>query len=353
MKTLKKAISVRGDHLYCPLPLSLDSYWNCLNDCHHCYLRAMNHTWGDDLRPADPDAVHRQLANALKNKNPRSHIAQLLKLKKTIRFGNKTDPFQKAELEHRVSRGMLEVLIDLDWTFVIQTMDTAVLSEYEDLLREAHARGLVTIMPIISPGFERDWVTLERQRTNSPAERVKHLKHWIKAGIPCGVNGEPFIPGFHTVKEFKRTIRMLKEAGVESYNTYNLHLNPHVAKRFHSIGLDIEKIWTMNQDEHWRPILRQLMEAADQVGIRLGCPDFVNTGWGWKEEANTCCGINVPNPSYWNTHHWKRRAQDSGEGSEAPRRLIRCTWEGAGSYEEGCAIIEGTTKDMYTLKDIK
>jgi len=346
-KTYKSAVGIRGDCLYCPLPFSIDSYWNCEADCHHCYLRKLNRTWGQDLRPADPEQIRRKLEAGLKNKNPKTSLANALRLKKTIRFGNKTDPFQPAEIKHKVSMRILQHLIDLNWTFVIQTHFLGNLVLCEPLLQEARDKKLLTVMPVISPGAEWDWETLERKRTTPIDKRFRIMRRWVRTGYAVGVNGEPFIPGLHTTEQFRDLLLRLKDIGVESYNTYNLHLNDHVAKRFHSIGLDIEKIWTMNQDRPWRKIQKKLCEIADDVGIRLGCPDFVNTGSDWKEQANTCCGINVPNPSLFNTHYWKSMLQ-AGHDKE---HIENTTWEGIGNKEEGLKILTGKKGDFYTMKD--
>ena len=56
-KLLKNPLTVRGDSLYCPLSLSLDSYGNCLTDCWHSYLRNLNHIWGTDLKPAGKEKM--------------------------------------------------------------------------------------------------------------------------------------------------------------------------------------------------------------------------------------------------------------------------------------------------------
>lgn len=341
---------MRGDCLYCPLSLSIDSYFNCLADCHHCYSRRINRTWGQDLRPADPKQVIRKLTNGLKNKNPKSPLAAALRDKRTLRLGNRTDPYQDAELEHRVSRRILRGLIDLDWTFVIQSKFLSHMLRDRDLLAEAHQRDLLQILPIISPGAERDQELLERGRTTPIPRRLRIIRRWIQKGYKVGVNGEPFIPGYHTPEQFRDTIRRLREVGVRSYNTYNLHLNDHVAKRLHEIGLDLERIWWNNQDEVWRPILRQLLDIAKEEGMVLGCPDFVNSGWEWVEEANTCCGIDVPNPTTYNTHTWKRILQSA----ERPRRIdiLADTWDGVGDQGIGRKIMLGESCEFYTMKDV-
>ena len=348
MKRLAHGLSVRGDSLYCPLSFSLDTYWNCLNDCHHCYLRRLNRTWGQELRPLDVESFQRKLTNGLKNPAPKSPIAQCLAQKKTLRFGNKADPFQKAERTHRVSRDALRILRDLEWSYVLQTMCTEIMMDYEDLLVFAGRKGWAIVQPIISPGFDRDWEILERSRTTKPRDRLKHIFQLKKQGVPVAVNGEPFIPGFHTVDEFEGMMKLLKAYGITIYNTYNLHFNDHVAKRFHSIGLDIEKIWIMNQDAEWRKILPRLLDLGKKYGIRIGCPDFVNTGWGYREGANTCCGVEVPNPTTFNSHFMKKMIQDG----IPEKQIFQQLWDGIGNKQQGWAILTRKKSEYYTMGDV-
>jgi len=346
---LKNSVTIRGDSLYCPLALSIDSYGNCLTDCWHCYLRRLNHTWGQDLKPADTELLRKKLVSGLSNKHPKTPLAWALSQRKTIRWGNKSDPFQKAELEHRVARPIFNILTGLNWSFVIQTRFPSVLEEYDRYIKRAHDRGIITIMPVISPGLERDWSLFERERTDPPELRLRLIEKWSRSGIPVGVNGEPFIPGFHTDDDFENTLKLLKKYGVTRYNTYNFHFNAFVARRLNDIGVDIEKIWFHNRDKQWKRILSRLLDLAKKYDIILGCPDFVNSGLSWVEKANTCCGVDVPNPCTFNTHHFKKCLQQGKSSSE----IFDLTYDGTGDIEMGKAIIEGSTTEFYTLKDLK
>jgi len=347
MKSYKAAVGLRGDCLYCPLPLSVDSYWNCLTDCHHCCFRRLNRTWGMDLRPADPESVGRKLENGLNNKNPRSSLAWALSLKKTIRIGSRTDPFQDAERTHRITHQILPILRHLQWSYVIQTRHLRNVLAEESELAKAHKLGLLTALPIISPGAEWDWEYLERKRTTPIEKRLRIIRRWVGKGWSVGVNGEPFIPGVHSIDQFRDILRRLKSVGVRNYNTYNLHFNDHVARRLHSIGIDIEKVWEMNQDDRWRPIQLKLCEVSEEEGVVLGCPDFVNTGLSNKQCTNTCCGINVPNPSRYNAHTWKIKLQHG----ERPEDVEENTWEGIGDRDQGRDVLFGNKSKFYTMKD--
>lgn len=343
-KQLKSGLTVRGDSLYCPLSLSLDSYWNCQANCHHCYLRRLNHVWGKDLRPLDVENFQRTLVNGLANKNPRSSLSWALKQKKTIRFGNKTDPFQPCEIEHKVSDQVLKILIGMRWSFLIQTMFTENMMAHVDLI--ISHKDLIVVQPIISPGVESDWEILERGRTTPVQQRIDHIVYLKEKGVQVGVNGEPFIPGYHTVKQFEDIVLRLKSYGIMNYNTYSFHFNDFVAKRLHAIGIDIERIWFHNQDDQWKPILSQLIDISKKHGVILGCPDFVNSG-SYVESTNTCCGVDVPNPTTFNMMTVKRR-MISGESFDD---VVNDCWDGVGDFQTGKEAMLGNDKKVYSLKD--
>jgi DNA repair photolyase len=334
MKFYKSALSMRGDMLYCPLPLTIDSYWTCEINCPHCFSRRINRTWGTDFRMADVEDVKKKLLS----KRGTSPLQRAIQKRKTIRLGNRSEPFQDCELEYKVSTQIVRFLMEQDWDTVIQTKFPQRAWDMTELGESC------TVMAVITVGLESDWELFERKRTENPIERIETLSKIQHAGFRVGVNGEPFIPGYHTVKQFKETIKLLKSHGIRRYSTYNLHINDLVIKNLHGLGLDIEKIWNMNQDEPWGKILKQLLEIANKYDIILGCPDFVNSGWADVQRSNTCCGLDVKNPCTFNSHHFKLAVQKG----ENPKEC----WDGVGEYDQGIALIEGTKKDMYNLKDI-
>lgn len=334
MKVYKSAVGLRGDMLYCPLAFYIDSYWTCEPNCAHCYLRRLNRTWGEDFRAADPAAVIRKLQST----RGTSPLHRAIQARKTIRFGNRADPFQACEETLQVSTQILAWLAEQDWDVVVETKFP------QRCMDMTHPGQNCTVMAIITVGMEQDWELFEHKRTEPPRERLRTLRKLQRRGVRVGANGEPFIPGYHTVAQFEDMIKLLKANRIPSYNVYNLHLNDLVAKNLCELGLDIEKIWRMNQDAPWRKVLRQLLDIAAKHDIILGCPDFVNAGWADVQRANTCCGVNVQNPCTFNAHHFKLAVQRGADP-------LTC-WDGVGVYAEGAAIVTGAAHDMYTLKDV-
>lgn len=346
MKEYKNPFCIRHAHLSCPLPLALESYWACEADCHHCPGRKLNEIWGAEQRVTNPANVERKLRHALSAKNPQSPLARALSMRKTLWLGRKTDPYQPLERKEHVTRAIIRTLNALDWSFVVCSRYTMNMERDESLF----ANGKATLLVEVTPGGESDWELFERKRTTPVGDRLQAAARWRKSGISVGIRGEPFIPGYHTTKQFRDMLRRLKSHGLRSYNTYNLHLNEYNARRLASIGLDIEKIWRCNQDHLWRPVQQELCRIADEEGIVLGCPDFVNIPAGWRSRTNTCCGVTVPRPFRFNTHSWRGLLQQKIHPSEVLQR----TWEGIGTEadrKEGRAIIEGKSTDRYTMKD--
>ena len=350
MREYKSPICIRHAHLTCPLPLALESYWACEADCLHCVGRKLNRIWGEEQRVTNPDSVRKKLRNALRNKNPQTPMAQALKAQKAIWIGRKTDPYQPIEMELMVTKGLVEILIDLRWPFIICSRYQANCQRDVDLF--VKAGPLLICLVEITPGGESDWELFERKRTTPVNRRLRIAKRWQQLGIHVGIRGEPFIPGYHTTNQFRDMLRRLRSYGLRSYNTYNLHMNEYTLQRLHDVGLDIERIWEHNQDKLWRPIQCKLCQIADEEGINLGCPDFVNVPQGWKNCANTCCGVDVPGAFTFNTHHWRSLSQ-SGLASND---IIDRTWEDIGSEDDqhqARLILSGKSDDYYTMEDAK
>lgn len=344
---LKGALHLRGDMLYCPLSLCLDSYSNCAIDCVYCFCRRLNEVWDKELRPMDIEVFDRTLHNGLKNKDPKSSLSWAIKNRKTIKFGNKSEPFQKVEEKYEVTFQALQILKKHKWPVVIETKETGRLLNYLDLIQEM--KDHIWVLGNVSPGYIQDWKIFEKEIPPSPNQRLLDLCKLRQNGINVGVTGEPFIPGLHTEKDFEFVVRRIKKYGLKSYNIYNLHFNSFVAKRLHSVGIDIEKIWEYNNDSNWKPILNKLIDICKKYDIILGCPDFVNSGWKNVQETNTCCGVGVPTPCTFNAITWKREIQICNREKE---QILKDTWDGVGDFEKGKEVMMGTSKELYNITDI-
>lgn len=341
---------MRSNHLNCPLPLTLESYWTCEADCFHCVGRRLNKIWGEEQRITNPENVLMKLKNSQKNKDPKTPLAIALKKKKVIWIGRKSDPYQSIEIKYKVTRSNIESLVSQSWPFLVCSKYLSNAERDTDLFLKA--KEFFTFLVEITPGAENDWELFERKRTTSIKDRLNIARRWQKLGIKIGIRGEPFIPGYHTFEQFRSILQRIRSYGFNSYNTYNLHMNDYTMKRFLDIGLDIERIWIYNQDNKWRVIQKKLCQIADEENIILGCPDFINTGKEWISKTNTCCGVDIQGAFTFNTHIWKILLQ-KGQNAE---KILQDTWEEIGTEKDqkmAKIIMLGRDKDFYTMGDVR
>ena len=286
----------------------------------------------------------------------KSPLANAIRARKTVYVGAKTDPYQPAEEKYEATREALSVLLSNGFSIVVATKFPTRAKRDAGLF--VLYRDMVTIMPIISPGWGADWAKLEYGRTEHPDSRLAAAVWWRARGFNVGINGEPFIPGFHAEEDFRTAIRRIRETGIKSYNTYNLHFNDWNAKALHAAGVDVDDIFVGNRDtrsdfslaENWSDILPHLIAIANDEHMILGCPDFVNSG-SYTEPVgiNTCCGLRVPNPCTMNFMTWKRLRAAGLDDDE----IISKTNDGVGDAEDAARFLKDGAKDRFTLKDVR
>lgn len=344
MKVYKSPLTIRGDSLYCPLAFGLDSYWQCPYNCRYCYCRGLNATWGNEQRVADPDLVLNTLRSGGGKGN--SSLSNAIRNRNTIRFGNKTDPFPPEERGLGVTRRILVGLKELDWSVKLETKSTDYLrSEYLNTLDS----GRCIITSTVTCGLSKDWAAFESPLLPTPESRLAALREMSRLGFQVGVISEPFLPGWHTIEDWRNLLTALLDHGIQRVNVYHAHLNAFVLKRLNEVnGLDVEEVWRSNEDSEWRPVLKQIVEETRKVGIVLGCPDFVNSG-PFSQQSNTCCGVDVPRPTTFNFINWKQQGQRHGGVSWDD---AEATWDGVGDKDLAHKIFDGKDVEFYGWDDV-
>ncbi|QXC59477.1 radical SAM protein [Aquihabitans sp. G128] len=140
-----------------------------------------------------------------------------------VAMGTNTDPYQRCEGKYRLTRGLIQVLIDAGNPFSILTKSTLILRDL-DLLTVAARRGLVRVSLSIATVDEDVWRATE-PGTPPPARRLRAVEQLRAAGIPCGVLIAPILPGLSDGDDQLAAIgRAAVEAGAISIGHVVLHL---------------------------------------------------------------------------------------------------------------------------------
>ncbi len=206
-----------------PFEISVNPYRGCEHGCSYCYARP-THAYLDlspgidfetriFVKPDAPQLLRAELAKRNYRVSP-------------LALGTNTDPYQPAEREWRVTRGIIEVLHATRHPLTIVTKSSLVERDI-DLLAPMAEQGLVQVfvsVTTLDQGLSR---RLE-PRTAAPARRLQVLGSLHAAGIPAGVMFAPVIP-FLNDAEMEGVLEAAAEVGVESAGYVMLRL-PHEIK---------------------------------------------------------------------------------------------------------------------------
>ncbi|MEO8443840.1 MAG: PA0069 family radical SAM protein [Gammaproteobacteria bacterium] len=203
-----------------PFSQSVNPYRGCEHGCVYCYARP-SHAYLD-LSPGldfeqriffKPDAaavLRRELTKP-------GYVCQ------PITLGANTDAWQPAERQLRISRQILEVLLEFRHPVSIITK-SALVERDLDLLQELAAQDLVTVLLSITT-FDDELKRRMEPRAAAPRRRVETLRRLSAAGIPCGVLAAPMIPGLND-HELEQILEAAADAGARHAGYVLLRL-PH------------------------------------------------------------------------------------------------------------------------------
>jgi DNA repair photolyase len=208
---------------------TINAYRGCSHACVYCFARP-THAYLDLDTDEDFDRKIVVKVNAVERLRaelqPRRWAGDL------IAMGTNTDPYQRCEGKYRLTRGLVETLIEHDNPFSILTKSTLVLRD-KKLLANAASRGNVRVNLSIGTLDEDVWRTTE-PGTPHPLQRVKAVEQLNDAGIPCGVLVAPILPGLSDAPEqLDAVTRACDAAGAVSVTRVMLHLRPGVKEVFY------------------------------------------------------------------------------------------------------------------------
>ena len=205
---------------------SINPYRGCEHGCVYCFARP-THAY-HDLSPgvdfesrlfAKPDAaklLHAALSRPGYEAGP-------------IALGTNTDPYQPIEEQWRITRSILELLLECRHPFTITTKSDRVLRDM-DIIVPAARLGLASValsVTSLDPAIHR---TLE-PRAAAPRKRLAAVKTLAEAGVPTHVAIAPVIPHI-TDHELEAIVDAAAAAGARGVFYIPVRLPHEVAPLF-------------------------------------------------------------------------------------------------------------------------
>ena len=201
-----------------PFSQSINPFQGCEHGCIYCYARP-SHAYLD-LSPG-LDFETRLFAKPNAAALLREELAKPGYRCELIALGANTDPYQPIEREYRITRSILEVMLECRHPVSIVTKSAGVLRDL-DLLRDLARDGLVRVHVSVDTLDGELARTLE-PRAAAPHRRLEAIRRLAEAGVPCGVFVAPVIP-FVNDADMEKVLEAAAEAGADSAHFVILRL---------------------------------------------------------------------------------------------------------------------------------
>jgi DNA repair photolyase len=256
-----RTIIARNSSPDIPFSQSINPYKGCEHGCIYCYARA-THSYLD-LSPGrdfETEIFYKPNAVALL----RAELAHARYDVSPIALGTNTDPYQPVERELRVTRGILELLLERRHPVTIVTKGALILRDL-DVLAALAAENLVAVHVSLTT-LDDELKRRMEPRTAGPKQRLAMIRQLSGAGILTGVLTAPIIPALND-HELESMLEAAAAHGATSAGYVLLRL-PHEVE-----PLFVEWLRDQYPDkaEHVLSLLRQLRGGAlydSQFGSR-------------------------------------------------------------------------------------
>ncbi|HZF30474.1 MAG TPA: PA0069 family radical SAM protein [Gammaproteobacteria bacterium] len=235
-----------------PFSQSINPYRGCEHGCVYCYART-THAYLDLSPGRDFETQIYYKPNAVELLA--AELARPDYLVSPIALGTNTDPYQPVERRLGLTRGILELLLELRHPLTIVTKSGAVLRDL-DLLEKLAAHGLAAVYVSVTTLDDELKRRLE-PRTAGPKERLHVLRELSAHGVPTGVMAAPMIPALND-HELEAILERAAECGARSAGYVLLRL-PHEVKALFEEWL---REHYPDRAEHVLSLIRQMHGGA-------------------------------------------------------------------------------------------
>jgi DNA repair photolyase len=243
-----RTIIARNNSPDIPFSQSINPYKGCEHGCIYCYARA-THSYLD-LSPGrdfETEIFYKPNAVALL----RAELAAPRYEVSPIALGTNTDPYQPVERDLGVTRGILELLLEVRHPATIVTKGSLILRDLDVLCALAEL-GLVAVHVSLTT-LDDELKRRMEPRTAGPKQRLNMIRQLADAGIPTGVMTAPIIPALND-HELEAMLEAAAANGARSAGYVLLRL-PHEVEPLFVEWLEAQY---PDRAEHVLSLLRQL-----------------------------------------------------------------------------------------------
>jgi DNA repair photolyase len=174
---------------------SINAYRGCEHGCPYCFARPTHSYLGHSAGIEFERDIYVKV-NAVEQL--RSELADARYRPRPIAMGTNTDPYQPAERKHRLTRGILEVMLETQHPVTITTKNALVVRDL-DILTELARLGLVSVALSVT-SLDRHLSRKMEPRASTPDKRLEAIRLLSAAGVPTVVMAAPMIPAINDME---------------------------------------------------------------------------------------------------------------------------------------------------------
>jgi DNA repair photolyase len=202
-----RTIIARNDSPDIGFDRSINAYRGCEHGCVYCFARPTHGYFGlsSGLDFETKIFIKPEASKLLAAELRRKGYAPA-----PIAMGTNTDPYQPLEREHRITRGILEVLQAFKHPFTIVTKNHMVTRDL-DILGPMAAENLCRVGLSVTT-LDRELARTMEPRASTPAKRIEAIRLLAEAGVQAGVMAAPMIPALND-SELERILEAAAAAG--------------------------------------------------------------------------------------------------------------------------------------------
>jgi DNA repair photolyase len=197
----------RNDSPDVPFDRAINTYRGCEHGCAYCYARPTHAYLG--YSPG-LDFETRLVAKANAVDALRAELARPGYRVAPVNIGSATDVYQPIERSWKLTRGVLELLLETGHPLTIVTKNSLIERDLD--LLQALARRRLAAVYISITSLDSDLSRILEPRASAPWRRFQTVRRLADAGIPVGVLAAPMIP-FINDEFLERIIESATEAG--------------------------------------------------------------------------------------------------------------------------------------------
>ncbi len=243
-----RSIVSRNDSPDIGFSQSINPYRGCEHGCVYCFARP-SHAYLD-LSPG-LDFETRLYAKTNAAERLRAEFARRGYRCSPIALGINTDAYQPIEREYRVTRELLEVMLECRHPVTIITKNAMVTRDI-DLLAPLAEQGLASVRFSVTTLDNRLAARME-PRASAPHAKVAAIRALAAAGIPVGIMVAPVVPMISD-HELEAILETCREAGAQEAGYVLLRL-PH----------ELKAIWREWLELHYPERAAHVMSLVQQM----------------------------------------------------------------------------------------